>query len=255
MASDADRLRTSLTALDDREFQRIVVDELRGKLDASWRTALSRPELAGRWYMMLDTFTGPDAAAAELAKADAIAGLASATPDQIAEMDFRTFRVLVEADTKGRGTPALRRLLRQPSVVDRWYDALVSLQKSVEGTIASKQRDFASMMAGFELKMMDADTPKDRLRVNRDMRRAQQRHATWKASAVRFKTGLDQRLVEARRLMHTLPSEPHIAQLTSERNDALGRAYLLERAIKQHRDTFPPQVDPSEADQQLWSYI
>jgi hypothetical protein len=89
------------------------------------------------------------------------------------------------------------------------------------------------------------------------MLKREARDESWKAGALRFKTGLEERLGEARRVLRDLddPLVNVADRVVEERNRALVRVALLEDAVRRHRDGFPSDDDPSDADVELWKTV
>jgi hypothetical protein len=125
----------------------------------------------------------------------------------------------------------------------------------VEGQLAAKGAEARAAQAEFRARLEAGDDEPRRIRV--EMLKREARDEAWKAGALRFKTGLEERLGEARRVLHDLddPLVNVAERITEERNRALVRVALLEQAIRRHRDTFPDEDDPSDADLELWQMV
>ncbi len=114
-------------------------------------------------------------------------------------------------------------LLRDPRVRERWYYALVGMKKSVESQLSAKRSDILKTPA----------SPQDV---------AWQDFHRWKAGAVRFKSGVEDRLLEIRK-NGGRPSD---------------RANLLQAAILQHKNAVLKDFNPeevSDADTSLWKSV
>lgn len=158
------------------------------------------------------------------------------------ELDFRS---IIDDDTRDKVSAELAAGLRSPQVVGRWYEALMAMQMSVEGQLAAKTAESKGRVAHLKAQGKDATL----------VQFEQAKFERWKAGAIRFKSGLEQKLLEAKRILRDA-NDPLISDRTAEeRNRALARVALLEDAIRRHRDAFPREDDPSDADEELWGYV
>jgi len=153
---------------------------------------------------------------------------------RVTRLSEHDFRVLVDEDVRDRAQPITAAVLRSPTVVERWYESLLASQTSVAAQLAAKEAEFLAV-----------------IRPNDEVETTYQR---WKAGAIRFKSGVDRKLIEARRLLREQGSL--IVQPDPDQQ-ALLRVALLEQAIRTHRyavNTSNAEA-PAEYDLELWSYV
>lgn len=156
--------------------------------------------------------------------------------------------------------------LRSPALVDRWLTALLVASKSVEGQLSARKSDYEATKArllrtirrledkGTAGPLSTADEQK--LREARDqLSQAKERYAKTRSGTLRFKAGLDEWVIEARGMRDGLRDRLFDTVVTEERNRLAERNRVLECAIRAHRDAFPSEDDPSEADEELWSLV
>lgn len=146
------------------------------------------------------------------------------------------FRALVDQAVRGNPedpkTHALRVNLMAPEVVDRTHIALISMKKSVEGQLAARRADYI----------------KERLRDRPGERSAlEQRYRTWRAGALRFKSGVEEYLLTVR---------------PPRRERSADNYYLayetLRQAIAKHKATvlaLQNDDEETDADDVLWSVL
>jgi hypothetical protein len=173
---------------------------------------------------------------------------------RVADLSESDFRKLIDEDTRGKAPASLSAQLRSPECVGRWYETLLAMQKSVEGQLAAKAAESRGAQADFRARL--EQTPAREARAIRaEMGYRESKDETWRAGALRFKSGLEEKLIEARRLLREF-DDPIVSERTAEeRNRALARIATLEDAIRHHRDEFPTDDQPSEIDLFLWSHI
>lgn len=163
-----------------------------------------------------------------------------------APTDDEIFREIVEEDLRRKSTPEQAAMLRSPEVVDRWFSTLLQMTKSVEGQLSARALDWTRTKLQLESNSSAFE-------------REQQNYLTWKAGIIRFKTGLDEYLVEARHLRDKLLGRNLENALLDELSVTRARVRTLEEAISQHRDTIcsDPDADDAheEADEALWDLI
>lgn len=149
--------------------------------------------------------------------------------EQLMDMNYDDFRVVCEEDIrladKGEMDDATFDALRTPPVIQRFYAMLGQMQKSVEGQLAAGKADMKSKTA----KMRSRGTS------STEYQEALARHENWRAGALRFKTGAEQRMVEIAGLLREIDTEFFADRVKEERNDALARVKQLEEAIRLHR--------------------
>lgn len=153
------------------------------------------------------------------------------------------FAVVVNDDTRGRLDDERAKALRSEQVVRRWYLQLMSALRSIEGQLGSKMADYQAAVGQLRL---DHAKP---LEIEQE----KVRYHRWRASALRVKNGLEDKLAEARALIgDTYMSE----QVLLERNQALGRVSVLESAIRRHKKAALDEdgVGP-DPDDVLWAVL
>lgn len=158
------------------------------------------------------------------------------TPNELLKMPEEDFRAVVDDEVRGveELDPKTAKALRDPLVADRWYYALVSMKKSVEGQLGAKRSDL----------LKHRSPPRDRTEYHR-----------WRAGALRFKSGVEERLLEVRSRRHSLT---HIDTVQEERNVALAQMQNLKTAITSHKTSVLSDFaddEVSDADRTLWSAI
>lgn len=170
--------------------------------------------------------------------------------DAILQMDEDDFRELVDRDLRRKNTEEEAQALRSPALVDRWHSVLVAMSKSVDGQLSAKRQDFEAQKARLkkELLLCDSETAearevKDQARLRASAARAQKLREEWaglteryskeRASTLRFKSGLDETLVESRLYRDRTRDRLYEHVVTEERNRYAERVRHLESALKQ----------------------
>lgn len=147
--------------------------------------------------------------------------------EQLSGLDDEDFEDLVKDDARSRTSPEVADALRSPILARRWYLALRKMLMSVEGQLAAMTAENTAKVQ----RLYAARQPRQAMIEQADF-------AAWRANSLRFKNGVDMRLLEARELLRE--------------HDSLDRVAVLERAIARHRDAAD---EASEADLRLWSVI
>lgn len=152
------------------------------------------------------------------------------------------FNDYVNADIRGTADADVSAALREPDVLTRWYECLLTNKASVESQLAHNKAERADQFArtyyrGDEGKQEWASYLADQTK--------------WRSGAIRFKNGTDVKLVEAKRRLREVQEVSETSVLIRERNEAISRANTLRQAIIGHRET----VDDEEeaADERLWA--
>lgn len=155
------------------------------------------------------------------------------------------FRRVVDDDIRGRSSGDVREALRSSGLVDRWVETLESALVSVEGQLAANDADWGAKEAEFESSGDHVALLAEKAKNDR-----------WRAGALRFRTGVQQTLIEARRLAAAQEKESsEVDRLTRERDRAMARAFMLEDAIRSHKQNFPTEDEPSDNDLDLWKKV
>jgi hypothetical protein len=175
--------------------------------------------------------------------------------EQLMDMNYDDFRVVCEEDIKLADRGEMDELtfdaLREPPVIQRFYSMLSQMQKSVEGQLAAGRAEMKSRTAKMRLRNATAA----------EYQEAVAKHENWRAGALRFKTGCEQRMAEIAGLLREADMAFFADRVKEERNDALARVKALEDAIRTHRDHVCNdeagcQQDRScAADEDLWGLV
>jgi hypothetical protein len=186
---------------------------------------------------------------------------------RLAVMDDRGFRQEVDADLRRPG-PRERReyevrraALRSPELVDRWTTVLLTMTKSVEGQLASKQEDHEAAKADLRQKIatleQTAPHSDDLFKARQEWEQLKKEYAQSRAQMLRFKTGLDEWVIEARALRDSLRSTMYDSVVAEERNHYAAQVQVLRAAIDAHRTRILEDEDyePSSADERLWACL
>lgn len=160
--------------------------------------------------------------------------MSTLTADDLLLLPDDEFRHLVDEDVRNQLDKARAGLLRNdPRVVDRWLYTLLTMKQSVEGQLAAKAAEAngeraSSLATGNKRAWLDFT----------------QKYERWRAGALRFKSGLEAALLEARRLKDA-------------QDGGAGEAAILRKAIIAHRDHICSDIcdDTCTADRILWSLV
>jgi hypothetical protein len=173
------------------------------------------------------------------------------TTETLRTMDDESFRSLVNDEIRGNAEPEVTKLLRSPELVDRWYNALQIMQKSVEGQLAAKKAEAKSKKTELT---RQANGRQKWLQYNKSAN-------IWRAGALRFKSGLEMALFEADQLRYQINGVDKAKQAIGERNVAIAEAERLKSAIRAHRTHVLGQCpeecdgDYCVADEDLWAVL
>lgn len=162
---------------------------------------------------------------------DAVRSAKSVTvAERLMEMNYDDFRAVCEEDIRladrGEMDEATFDALREPPAIQRFYSMLGQMQKSVEGQLAAGKADMKSRTAKMRLNRVSPD----------DYQEAVAKYQNWRAGALRFKTGCEQRMTEIAGLLREIDTEFFADRVKEERNDALARVRFLEDAIRKHQE-------------------
>lgn len=122
--------------------------------------------------------------------------------------------------------------LKSPEVVDRTYLALVAMKKNVEGQLAAKKADYI----------------KDRSRHTdpHEIREVEREYQTWRAGALRFKSGVEEFMVSIRGKRDRPEDSYYLAYETLRQAILLHKA-SVQAALENDEDT--------NADEILWATV
>ena len=188
------------------------------------------------------------------------------TPDDLVDMPDEDFRAVVDADLRRNSRnrphlpPEVAAALREPRHVPRWHMTLSRMDKSVEGQLAARADDYEKELAWSRRRTLEleaeldaaleegqtfkADETRKRLReVRLQQEQLTEQHHRGRASTLRFKTGLDEALLEAQYLRDRLQGDARVRE--------------LEEAIRAHRQelTASEELEAGSADEKLWSVL
>lgn len=192
--------------------------------------------------MTTATPTRPDQTARETM---ATATMTMYDPAQLALLPEDEWKSLIDRDLRTLTKPAtgpkavteddreLAQALRSPACIDRYFFTLLRMLKNAEGTLASRREE--------------AIEQRNTLLAQgqwQEWRKAEADHARQRRSTLRFKSGLEQTLLEIKFLRSQIME--HRASTRLER---------VVWMVKNHRENFPEDDDPSQADIELWRLI
>lgn len=186
-------------------------------------------------------------------EADGFGALARSTDE--------VFRQLVDDDLRGRNDPVIRAALRSSENVDRWFSVLLSISKSVEGQLAARKADWETKRTRLLTDIQLLEGTDDRVATNElkvQLQEEREKYTRWRAGIIRFKTGLDVWLAEARHLRDASRDGMYQRVTEDERIKLATRVHALEDGIRHHRDIILSDVsddDHEDADEDLWGLI
>lgn len=161
-----------------------------------------------------------------------------ATDDLMATPD-EEFRVLVaEAlkvgnhDYSGPLTPEVVDALKSPEVVNRTYLTLIAMKKNVEGQLAAKRADYVR--------------ERSRLHDGPNLRAKEQEYHSWRAGALRFKSGVEEFMVSVRGKRER-PDDNYYLAYETLRQAILTHKSAVLLALEHDEDT--------DADEALWTTV
>lgn len=169
-------------------------------------------------------------------------------PDALLALSDEEFRAVVDRGLRQRSNadPETAKALRHPRVIDRFYFTVLSMQKSIEAQFGAKRAELEQRRT--ELLKQGASGKQAALQAMQD-------DAKWRAGAIRFKLGVDEIVLEIRRLREAARSDLYREFAIEERAFLAKRVRDLEDTIRRHRDSFPEDEDPSESDEELWAWL
>lgn len=202
-------------------------------------------------------------------------------PDHLADLPDDDFRAVVEADLRRRAprnTNPLRddlvAALRTPALAIRWHATLARMQKSVDGQLGAREGDFRAEQARLEAEALQVAQTCQRptsgdhlapdeverhlaaLRMQQSSLRADYQRT--RASTLRFKTGLDDAMLEARYLRDEALHERFGDVVAAERDHLATCCRRLCGAIESHRTAVLNDLggdDADEIDTELWAAL
>ncbi len=176
----------------------------------------------------------------------------------LSQMDDEMFRQLVDRDLRSETTPEEAAALRSPEIVDRWVSVITAMSKKVEGHLAAKKQDFEATKSRIKAEINKAEARGSQAIVQKlklQLEEEKERNAQSRAKTIRFKSGLEESMIEARHIRNTFrPS--YDSYIKDERNALAKKVRELEQAIIHHKEEqTEDDTEPSAADIELWSYV
>lgn len=182
--------------------------------------------------------------------------LMSLTPEEFRSEVDRDLRPLRAGDTTNKVYAVRRAALRTPTVVDRWFTTLSQIAKSVDGQLAAKTEDYEADRADLRAQILACTNSREEKVLKQALERRKSDYSRSRAGTLRFKSGLDEALIEARSLRDSVRDRLYDSVVAEERNRYAVRVTALEDAIREHRDAlFAADMDPEDHDERLWSAV
>lgn len=182
-------------------------------------------------------------------------------PAVLLELDEKDFYNLADRDVRGRLEASIATKLRDPIVNERWYQTLLRMKKTVEGTIAAKthetkgqRMELESMgtitsWRGNEIVSVDHfDDPKQKAVE------IYTQFMAWKAGSIRFKVGVEERLTEVAWRRKRITANLLLSVSQIERNLLGEEVMRLREAIATHASQIHAD-DATEQDEELWAAL
>ena len=167
-----------------------------------------------------------------------------------------SFKDFVDRDIRGHTTQAEAEALRSPALAERWFTTLMMMQRSIEGQLAAKQEEFQAERARLRRLLRSEQVSHVRTQIEDQLDRLQEDHSRDRAKKLRFKTGLDEALVEARAVVDALRGHQYDSLVAEERNYYAEQRRLLEEAIRLHQaQTLADGIEPGDHDEKLWEAL
>ena len=163
------------------------------------------------------------------------------------DLDAEQFDAIVNADVRGTLDADTQKKLREPENAERWYSTLVHLKRNVEAQFASNAADRVAKQA-------ECLTRGEKGRVEYLHFLAGQER--WRAGALRFLHGLEDKISEARIHRSALHSEQHASTALLQRDMLMRELIDLRSGIIQHRKSVLADDDEEgDPDDALWSLV
>lgn len=120
--------------------------------------------------------------------------------DRLLDMNAGQFASVVDKELRGKATPDESTALRSPQVAERWHGTLLAMMKSVDGQLGARRADFMSNRARFTKQLLAAEY-EERFQLERSWAEQREMFNRSRASTLRFKSGLEETIIEARALV------------------------------------------------------
>lgn len=155
--------------------------------------------------------------------------------ETILAMNKDEFHALVNDDIRGKAPDHMSQALRDPEVVERWYNALVSIKRNMETQLANDrfkriEKKLELMKLGNAGQMLWLEFVRER--------------EEWKAGAIRFKNGVEDKISEAKIILRN--------SVNIERDILIRRLAELRLEVKEHMESFKDD-EADERDIKLWT--
>lgn len=240
-----------LLKYDTTDFKHFVATEVvegRGRLRPELTEHLNSKEFVDRlWPTIFEVRRDLEKSNKRFDYAMTLAGRVC-TVDLICRLNDDDLQALVNSEVRRVEPNRVRTMLSDPLLIEQWRLCLVIMKKSVESQMGSKSDEVATLLARInspdrnpaEQGMSEIEVRKARIEAHRQ---AQEKLASWRSGAKRFKLSIEERLVEIQRLQ--LRRDGHVD----------GDGHNLVQAIEKHkRDILSemPEAEVSDADKELW---
>lgn len=167
-----------------------------------------------------------------------------------------SFKNFVDRDIRGHTTQAEAEALRSPESAEQWLATLTMMQRSIEGQLAAKHEEFQAERARLRREKRRLTDLDEIDRTADVLDRLQEAHSRDRAKKLRFKTGLDEALVEARAVVDALRGHKYDSLVADERNYYAEQRRLLEEAIRLHQEQMLAEgIEPGDHDEKLWEVL
>lgn len=208
------------------------------------------------------------------------------TPNEVLTLSEKEFHKLVDDDLR-RDSPnrdhrsdvseETSRALRSPAAVDRWHSKLARMAHQVGMELETRVERYLAALADLrgkileqEQALLDAEDPAVVTAIRRhilslriEVEKLEVDHHSAQARTLRFRTGLDQHLLEAQYLRDGVRDRLYDSVVTKERDryaskcrDLESRVTVLEEAITNHRALMKcDDIEPTNNDRRLWATL
>lgn len=170
----------------------------------------------------------------------------TATNVDLTSLTDEAFNEIVNADVRGTLDTDTSQALREPEVLSRWHDTLISMKRNVEAQLTTNKSEQSLRQAEFFALGAAGRVPWLQYRGNAEK---------WRQGAIRFKNGVEDRLAEAKRLRSTVNRDQYVTILITERDAAMAEVYRLRNAILEHKAQVEREEDDEMTDDRLWSAV
>lgn len=172
------------------------------------------------------------------------------------------FKVVVDADLR-RHSVSERSLmperladeLRSPQHRERWLSILLRMEANIQSQLDVRATDHEAALAELRLNHLAAGGVPDNARISVQIETLRTEYLRKRATALRFKGGLDATLIEAQHLVAELGSDFE-SVAAEERDHFKTRSRKLESAIATHQAlTEANEIPANDIDRTLWASI